>query len=133
MYSTTYRERGISSTTTTARHFREPDLTSPPLYYQRLKCYIDCGSYIAYNHGQNKGYGRLIATVIGGEAVINEYSEYETFMEEHDEIDEVPMNNPYIEVRELIQTKSIIHISHYDVKSIFFTFRKDNTVDVFFM
>ena len=130
--STATRERGRPSTTTTARHFGEPDLTSPPLFNQRLKCYIDCGSYITYNHKQNQGYGQLIATVVGGEAVVNEYSEYETFMEEHDEIHDVPLKNPYIEVRELIQTKSIIYISHDEVRNIIFTFRKDDIVDGFF-
>ena len=80
-----------------------------------------------------QGYGQLITTVVGGVAVVNEYSDYETFMENHNEIDEVPMNNPYIEVRELIQTKSIIHISHHNVKSIILPSGRTILLMFFFM
>ena len=129
---TTHRDEGATQTTTTARHFGEPDITSSPIYNPRLKCYIDCGSFIRYEHRQKIGYGRLISTVVGGDAVVNEYANYEEFIQDHDEIESIPMQNPYIEVAELIQTTSLVQIPHHAVSNIIFMFRKDDIVNGFF-
>ena len=124
-----------TSMTTAAptRHFGEPDITSSPIYHQGLKSFIDCGSYITYAYGQDrKGYGPLISTVAGGNAMVNKYVEYDSFIEDHDEVNHVPLENPYIEVKELIQTPEIIQIPPRTLINILFIFRKDDVVDGIF-
>ena len=121
------------TTAAPARHFGEPDITSSPIHHQGLKSFIDCGSYITYVYRQDrKGYGRLILTIVGGNAMVNKYVEYDSFIEDHDEVNHAPLENPYIEVKELIQTPEIIQIPPRMLINIIFIFQKDDVVDGIF-
>ena len=63
---------------------------------------------------------------------MNEYEMYEEFIQEHNKIESIYMQNPYIEVAELTQTKSLVQIPNHAVSNIIFMFRKDNIVNGFF-
>lgn len=64
--------------------------------------------------------------------MVNEYMEFSSVVVSEENVTELPLNNPYVEVEELVQTSKIIHIAPQTVSSIIFFFRKDDIVNGIF-
>ena len=60
-------------------HSGEPVLSSPPIYKHKLKCFIDCCTFIIYNYDGTQQYGRLLSNA-NNNAKINEYQPFETIV-----------------------------------------------------
>ena len=108
-------------------NFGEPVFNSSPIYTVSLRGYVDCGSYVSFKGEDDEiCYGRLISTsrqtgisTNKQEAIINEYLELHQLCETTGAIQQ-PINNPYICVKELVQTTKVTSLPSTSVTGIIF-------------
>ena len=106
---------------------REPNLTSPPIYIQDLKCFLDCGTYVMYVDGERQRYGQLISTTDATNVEINHFETFATVVEDNN-LSEPTLQNPYVDVIELVQTSVIHKVPSHEITGIIFLFSKDDIV-----
>ena len=107
--------------------FGEPVFNSSPTYIVSLRAYVDCGSYVSFKGEDDEiCYGRLISTsrrtgisTNKQEAIINEYLELHQLCETTRAIQQ-PINNPYICVKEIMQTTKVTSLPSTSVTAIIF-------------